>query len=85
MKTTKEVRAFIRAMNPEVKFDVYNPMYTNKLTDCKLRSVKVYRDGVTGDTVQALRAFCGEENVRVTPSVGSWSRGSGVTVRCLLG
>ena len=77
--TTLQVRDIMRA-NGGV------PEYTNKTTGHtgRDRRVKCYYNG-NAKMVTALQKVCGKDNVKVTSGeLHRWSRGSGVTVKCIL-
>lgn len=79
MVTTKQVRAVI------FKHRFFASVWTNKLKDPNLRSVKCYvpSNAAERDALLAeLRELAGAENVRVT-SGSAWLNEPGITVRCL--
>ena len=81
MKSTKQVRAWIRAHVGNVT------IYTNKVKDPAVRHVKIYADNLTLDELGALHAFAGGQNVHFTYPTGGYpdtfgSR-AGLIIRCM--
>ena len=81
MKSTKQVRAWIRAHVGNIV------VYTNKVKNPAVRHVKVYRDNLTPDQLGALATFAGSKNVHVTYPVQDYpyAYGSrpGLIIRCM--
>jgi hypothetical protein len=81
MKSTKQVRAWIRAHVGNVT------VYTNKVKNPAVRHVKVYRDNLTLDQLGALATFAGSRNVNITyPTRGypdTYGSQPGLIIRCM--
>ena len=84
MLTTKQVRAIIRKHIPTAG-GWFNPIWTNKLKDPALRTVKCYDAGNTAALVRELKRKGGAKSVRITaPSAnhcGQMHTG-GIVVTC---
>jgi len=80
MKTTKEVRAFIRSL--PLRAGSRSTIYTNKVKNPAERSVKIYCDALTDEQELALFKFA-DGNVVYTPGVdsgyGAWPA---MNIRC---
>lgn len=61
MKSTKQVRAFIRAI---ISGNYAPALYTNKVKDLSTRHVKIYANDLSQAQQTKLMAFAGKENVR---------------------
>lgn len=82
MLTTLQARAIIRKHDPNAG-RWYNPIWTNKLKDPTLRTVKCYDAGNTAKMIKELKRQGGAKNVRITPPAGDWPRGhGGIVVTC---
>jgi hypothetical protein len=83
MLTTKQVRAIIRKHIPNAG-SWYDPIWTNKLKNPALRTVKCYNTAANSTALIAeLHQLAGEENVRLTPNA-PWARAGGIIVTCRL-
>jgi len=83
MKSTKQVRAWLRAHVGQVP---YVTIYTNKVKNPAIRHVKIYQDEMTMAEVVDLHKFAGFANVRVTSPGRAypdrWGSRAGVIIRC---
>lgn len=84
MKSTKQVRAWLRAYIGQVP---YVTVYTNKVKNPAIRHVKIYRDEITAAEFHDLSMFAGSVNVRVTTPGRAypdrWGSRAGVIIRCM--
>ena len=81
MLTTKQARAIIRKHMPNAG-SWYNSIWTNKLKDPALRTVKCYDDGNNTKMIAELKRKGGAKNVRTTEPTGDWSHAGGIIVTC---
>ena len=79
MKTTKQVRAFIRSM---ISGNYVPTLYTNKVKDLSTRHVKLYAHDLSPAQQKMLIAFAG--NVKYTRACQDYyRRGSpGMIIKC---
>jgi len=84
MKSTKQVRAWLRA---HVSAMPRVTVYTNKVKNPAVRHVKVYAYALTQAELDALRIFAGAKNVRMTiPTRGypdTYGTQPGLIIRCM--
>jgi len=81
MLTTRQARAIIRKYDPNAG-RWYNPIWTNKIKDPALRTVKCYDSGNNDKMIKELKRQGGAKNVRITPPAGDWSHAGGIVVTC---
>lgn len=80
MKSTKQVRAFIRAI---ISGNYAPALYTNKVKDLSTRHVKIYAGDLSQAQQKMLIAFAGKENVRFTDgSQGYSQRCAAMIIKC---
>ena len=85
MLTTLQARAIIRKHNPNAG-SWFDPIWTNKLKDPSLRTVKCYDAGDTTKLVRELKRRGGAKNVRITPPTannGGQVHTGGIVVTCI--
>lgn len=81
MLTTKQARAIIRKHIPNAG-SWYNPIWTNKVKDPTVRTVKCYDAGDNSQLIKELKRRGGAGTVRTTEPAGDWSHAGGIIVTC---
>lgn len=81
MKSTKQVRAFIRSM---ISGNYAPTLYTNKVKDLTTRHVKIYIDDLTIKQTELLANFAGRKNIRITQGSQEYYRpgGPAMIIKC---
>ena len=88
MKSTKQVRAWLRAHVSSYSGGPFGmTIYTNKVKNPAVRHVKVYAYALTQDELDALRIYAGARNVHITIPTRSYpdtyGTSRGIIITCM--